>query len=229
MPWIENFKLIMKSNITALQEMVMDPEKMVHQLIIDMDEELVHVRRSVGNAITDEILLRKKTEKAREDAELWANRAASAIKRGDENSAKSALERKIMAEERMDRLDTEYKKQKAQTANLQRSVGDLEDKIRQASQKQTLLLARLARADSNQRINSALNQSSGHSAFAHFKALEDRVDRAEAMSEAYDRLDGIDPDAVELEQQFEENERRSKLAKEYEALKQRLSEDDKGG
>ncbi len=226
MPWIESFKLFMKSNISALQEMVMDPEKMVHQLIIDMDEELIRVRRSVGNAIADEILLRKKVEKAREDAELWANRAESAIKRDNETSAKTALERKIMAEERMDTLDSEYKKQKAQTAKLQRSIADLEDKIRQARQKQTLLLARLARADSNQRINSALNQSSGHSAFAHFKALEDRVDRAEAMSEAYDRLDGIDPDAAELEQQFEEDERRSKLTKEYDALKQRLSKND---
>ncbi len=225
MPWIESFKLIMKSNITALQEMVMDPEKMVHQLIIDMDEELVHVRRSVGNAITDEILLRKKVEKTREDAELWANRAASAIKRGDESSAKSALERKIMAEERMDTLDSEYKKQKGQTVILQRSIADLEDKIRQARQKQTLLLARLARADSNQKINSALNQSSGNSAFAHFRALEDRVDRAEAMSEAYDRLDGIDPDAAELEQQFEERERHEKIAKEYDVLKKSLSKD----
>ncbi len=223
MHWIQNFKMIMRSNITTIQEKVMDPEKMVHQLVIDMDEELVCVRRSVGNAIADEILMRKKVDKARDDALLWADRAASAMKRGDETSAKSALERKIMAEERMDTLDSEYHKQKAQTAKLQRAVGDLEDKIRQARQKQTLLLARLTRADSSQKINSALNHSVGQSAFTHFKAMEERVERAEAMNEAYERLDGIDPDAAELEQQFEESERRAKVGTEFEALKKRFS------
>lgn len=222
MAWLENFTMIMRSNLTTLQERFIDPEKMVHQLIIDMDEELVRVRHSVSRAIADEILLGKRADKAREDASTWEKRARDSMARGDEASAKTAIERKLMAQEQSGRLEQEHEQQKAQTKKLQNAVGDLEEKIRGAKQKQSLLLARLARAESEQKINEALNHSAGRSALGHFKRLEERVDRAEAMSEAYDRLDGVDPDAAELEREFNERERKAKIEEELAALKLRL-------
>ena len=46
--------------------------------------------------------------------------------------------------------------------------------------------------------------------------------RAEAMAEAYDRLDGRDPDAEELQRQFEEQERTDQLRKEMDSLRQSI-------
>ena len=51
-----------------------------------------------------------------------------------------------------------------------------------------------------------------------------KVDREEALSEAWDRMDGKDPDAEELQRQFEVQEREQQVAAELEALKQRVSE-----
>jgi phage shock protein A len=101
----------------------------------------------------------------------------------------------------------------------------LEDRIRQARQKQTLLLARLTRADSTSRINKALDKAQNRSAFTQFSRLEQRVERAEAMSEAYDRLEGRDPTAEELERQFQEADRKEKLEREFEELKRRVQEE----
>ncbi|MFT4558841.1 MAG: phage shock protein A, partial [Planctomycetaceae bacterium] len=95
--------------------------------------------------------------------------------------------------------------------------------IQQARHKRTLLLARLARAESTDRINNAIDRAGSSSAFAQFSRLEERVDRAEAMSEAHDRLDGRDPAAEELATRFEADERRAKLQSEFEALKQQLA------
>ncbi|MCP4679780.1 MAG: PspA/IM30 family protein [Deltaproteobacteria bacterium] len=223
MSWIESFTMIMRSNITTLQEKLVNPEKMVHQLIIDMDEDLVRVRHAVSKAIADEILFRKRADKAVLDVERWQNRAQEALERGDEKTAKTALERKLLADEERVRLEAEYLNQKTETKKLQDSISDLEEKIRGAKKKQTLLLARLARAESGQRINEALNQTAGRSALSHFRVLEERVDRAEAMSEAYDRLDGFDPDEAEIERQFSEHERKAKLEAELQAMKERLS------
>jgi phage shock protein A len=222
MKWLESFSLVMRSSITSLKEQVQDPERMIHQLLIDMEEEQERVRGSVAGAIADEIQLRKKVEAAREEARQWVERAMAALRRGDEAAGKAALEQKVLAEQRADSLDAEYAKQKTQTASLQRSVRDLEDKIRQARQKQTLLCARLARAESQQRIDRALDHASSRSAFAEFGRLEGRVERAEAMSEAYDRLEGRDPDAEELKRQFEVEERKGKIEKELEELKRRV-------
>ncbi len=223
MAWIENFTMIMRSNLTTLQEKLVNPEKVVHQLLIDMDEELVRVRHAVSKAIADEILLRRKAEQAGEDVARWQKRAEESLERGDEASATTALERKLLADELKERLETDHFKQKVETKKLQDAVGDLEEKIRGAKQKQTLLLARLARAESGQKINEALNHTVGRSALAHFRALEERVDRAEAMNEAYERLDGIDADEAEIERQFSENERKAKLQAELEAMKGRLA------
>ncbi|MBI5758782.1 MAG: PspA/IM30 family protein [Planctomycetales bacterium] len=222
MKWLESFTLVMRSSITTLREKVEDPERMLHQLLIDMEEELEAVRRSVAEAMADEILLGKRAKKSREDATQWDERALQALKRGDETGAKSALDQKLLAERSAESLQDEHGKQKIETEKLQRAVRDLEDKIRQARQKRTLLLARLTRADSSRRINAALDQAQSRSAFAQFGRLEARVDRAEALSEATDRLDGRDPDAEELERQFEADERRERVQREFDGLKQRL-------
>jgi phage shock protein A len=222
MQWLDTFSLVIRTSISSLREKVQDPERMLHQLIADMEEEMDRVRESVAAAIADEIHLGKKAEQARQETEQWLKRATSAIERGDETASQAALEQKLLAEERALQLEREYAKQKEQTAKLQRAVADLNDKIRQARQKRTLLLARLARADSTTRINRALDRSTKESAFAEFGRLEQRVERAEAMSEAYDRLEGRDPQTEELERKFDEADRKERLEREFEELKSRV-------
>ena len=227
MKWLNDFTLIMRSSVSTLREKVQDPERLLNQLIIDMEEELGKVRGSVAGAIADEIQLRKKVERGRDDVKQWMDRASSALRRNDESQAKSALEQKVLAEQRADGLDDEYRKQKEQTAKLQSAVRDLEDKIRQARQKQTLLLARLVRAESQTNIDRAMDRATSKSAFAQFSRLESRVERAEAIGEAYDRLEGRDPDADELQAEFEQRDRDEQLDKEFEELKKRVANESK--
>src|SRR5689334_11624457 len=75
MNWIKNFTLVMRSSITTLREKVEDPERMLHQLIIDMEEELERVRSAVAAAIADEIQMNNKCRKARDDSSQWFERA----------------------------------------------------------------------------------------------------------------------------------------------------------
>ena len=224
MSWLNTFSFVMRANITTLRERFSDPERMLHQLIIDMEQELGRVRESVAGAIADQIQLEQKVKKTQGEIDHWDERATSALQRGDESSAKLALEQKLMSQQRGDTLTTELAKQREQTDKLRSAVQELEDKIRQARQKQTLLLARLTRAESSSRINQALDRVQNKSAFSEFRRLEERVEREEAMSEAYDRLEGRDPAADELERQFEESDRKERLERELEALKSRVQD-----
>ena len=224
MKWLTQFSLVMRSSITSLKEKIEDPERMLHQLIIDMEHELDRVRSSVAEAVADEIQMRRRSEREIAEAEKWNARASEAMKRDDEASAKAAIERKMAATERADRYIAEHAKQKTEVEKLQHSVRDLEDKIRQAKQKKTLLTARIARASSTQKINAAMERSHSQSAFAQFNKLEEKVDREEALTEAWDRMDGKDPDAAELERQFELQEREDRVAAELELLKAEAGE-----
>jgi phage shock protein A len=187
-----------------------------------MEEELEVVRESVASANSHEIELGKQVEQAPDQADKRAPRAEAAFNRSDETAARRALEQKLKSEERIGTLEAEYESQRQQTESLQKSYRDLEDKIRQARHKKTLLIARLARSESAQRINRALDRAEGTSAFAQFARLERKVDRSEAMSQAYDRLEGRDPEAEELAAEFEKHERREQLDKEFAALRERL-------
>ena len=222
MKWLENFTLIMRSQITTLREKIEDPERMIHQLILDMEEELETARERIAGAIADEIQLGKEVERVRADADIWMERATKALKRGDEAAAKSALEQKNRSEDRLNSLVEVYETQQAETRKLQNAFRDLEDKIRQARHKQTLLLARMARAETTRQINRTMDRATGKSAFAQFNRLEQRIERSEAMCDAYDRLEGRDPNAEELERQLEETDRKEALEREFEELKRRV-------
>ncbi|MEQ1827562.1 MAG: PspA/IM30 family protein [Pirellula sp.] len=219
MSWFSQFSLVMRSSVTSLREKIEDPERLLHQLIIDMEHELDRVRASVAEAVADEIQMKKRTDRERRDAEKWLERASVAIHRGDEDSAKRALEQKLGTQQRADRYAEDHAKQLAEVDKLRRSVQDLEDKIRQAKQKKTLLVARMARATSSQKIHSAMERSNSQSAFSQFRRLEDKVDREEALNEAWDRLDGKDSDVEDLECQFEAAARKELLEIELTKLK----------
>lgn len=225
MKWLTQFSLIMRSSITNLKEKIEDPERMLHQLIIDMQEELDRVRTSVAEAVADEIQMRKRCEREQQDAEQWQKRASTAMNRGDESAARAALEQRMSAQQRADRYREDHKKQKSEVDKLQSAVRDLEDKIRQASQKKTLLTARIARAASTQKINRAMERTHSQSAFAQFSRLEEKVDREEALTQAWDRMDGKDPDAAELERQFEQQEREEKIEAELAMLKSQIGDE----
>lgn len=222
MKWMENFSLVMRANITSFRESVENPERMLHQLIVDMDDELDSIRSGVAGAIADEIQFGKRIKTEERRVREWEERAESALERQQDDNARSALEQKILTEQRVESLKEEYEKQKTQTRKLQDSVRDLEDKVRQARQKRTLLLARMTRADSTRKINDTLQRTHSRSAFAQFNRLEEKADRAEAMEDAYDRLDGRDPDAAELDYQFEVEERKGKVSEELEALRKKV-------
>lgn len=100
----------MRSNITSLKEKIEDPERMLHQLIIDMEEELDRVRTSMAEAVADEIQMGKRTQRAEADTEKWLERATIAMKQNDESTASSALEQSW-------RLRNELTATQANTAN----------------------------------------------------------------------------------------------------------------
>ncbi len=221
MAWLKDFTLIVRSSITTLRQRVEDPERMLHQLILDMDGELVQVRHHVAEAIADEIQLGKRCSRVRQQLDSWQERAESALKRGDEALAKEALERKLNSAKELQGLEKEHQQQKQATATLEQSVRELETKIRQARSRQTLLVARMSRAESATRVRGALDRSPSENAFAEFSRFEERVERAEARSEALERLSD-EPANDDVENGFVEEERKEQLEEELNTLKQRV-------
>jgi len=219
MAWLSQFSLVMRSSVTALREQIEDPERMLHQLIVDMQSELDSVRSSVAEAVADEILMRKRIERERSEEAKWFERATAAMGRGDETTARTALEQKLASTQRLEQYNTDHHKQATEVEKLKSSIRDLEDKIRQAQHKKTLLIARLARARTTTKLHTALERTDQKSAFSQFQRLEDRVDRQEAKIQAWTEMDGEAIPESEIEREFEKQERQSKIEVELAALR----------
>jgi len=222
MQWLKTFSLVIRSNVSALVEQFEDPERTIHQLIIDMEDELERIRANVAGVIADEILLGKQVTKAQQEAEVWQDRVLKSLQRKDDGGAQAALEQKLLAAERAAKLEREYQRHKEETAKLHHAIRDLEGKIREARHKRALLAARMARADSARTIHKMLQCAEGQSALAQFERLEARVERAEAVEEAYQRMQDPNPQTRELAREFEERERKERLQREFDELKRRL-------
>ena len=163
MQWLETFTVVMRSQMTTLRERIENPERMIHQLILDMEEELEIARERISGALADEKHLHSETEKLEAEVECWLERATQSLRRGDESSAKNALEHKRRAEDRAKTLAEVYRTQQEQTRRLEEAFGDLEDKIRQARRKQRLLLAKMALSQLHDQLEELGVESDGRS------------------------------------------------------------------
>ena len=84
---------IISANLNALLDRAENPEVMIAHIIREMEEGLARARRLGASAVAAEKRIGRELEQKRQQAELWRNKARSAIDRGREDLARRALER----------------------------------------------------------------------------------------------------------------------------------------
>ena len=90
---------LLKANINDLIDRAEDPEKMVKQIIIDMEEQLQRAVQGLGTVMASERQMEKQLDKSKEESAMWEKRAKDALEAGDEELAKKALAKKLEADE----------------------------------------------------------------------------------------------------------------------------------
>src|SRR5207237_3423372 len=85
---------LIKSNINDLISKSEDPEKMLNQVVLDMNNQLVEAKKQVAASIADEKRLAKQAEQELANSAEWERRAMMALRAGNEDLAKEALNRK---------------------------------------------------------------------------------------------------------------------------------------
>ena len=197
----DRFKRVVKSNINDMISKAENPEKMLNQLIVDMNEQLIESKKSVASAIADEKKLERLLNQQLTQGEEWERKARLALKASKEDLAKEALLRK----QEYDGLSIQYKEQwQAQhesVEKLKHSLRGLQQKIEEAGRKKNLLIARAKRAEAQKRIQATIGSMADNSAFAAFDKMASKVDRIEAEVDAMAELDDMTKDG-DIESQF---------------------------
>lgn len=175
---------LIKSNINDLISRSEDPEKMLNQIVIDMNTQLIEAKKQVAASIADEKRLYKQSEAELANAKEWERRAMMAVRAGDDNLAKEALARKKEHDQLAEQYRAQWQKQKQAVDQLKLALRALNSKIEEAKRKKTLLIARKKRAEAQKAIQETMSGLRNASAFEAFDRMAGRIDQLEAEAEA---------------------------------------------
>jgi phage shock protein A len=175
---------LIKSNINDMISRSEDPEKMLNQIVVDMNTQLIEAKKQVAASIADEKRLAKQVEQEAANAAEWERRAMLAVRAGDDNLAKEALSRKKEHQALADSYKDQWQKQKNAVDQLKLALRALNSKIEEAKRKKNLLIARKKRAEAQKAIQETMSGLRNASAFEAFDRMSGRIDQLEAEAEA---------------------------------------------
>ncbi len=216
---------VIKSNINELISKSEDPKKMLEQIIMDMNEQIIKVRQEVAGAIADEKKLQKQMEKEKRASEDWQKKAVLAVEKNNDELAREALKRHEEAKGLAQQYETQWANQKAMVDKLKSNLKLLNDKVQEAARKKDLLIARQKRAEAQDKINKTMSSLNDPGAFDTFSRMEKKVDeiesRADAEAELSQELSG-----ASLEDKFDALEESSSVDDKLAQLKKQLGKSD---
>jgi phage shock protein A len=212
---------MIKANLNDLISRSEDPEKMLQQVVLEMNEQLISAKKQVAVAIADEKHLAKQLEQEKSRAGEWERRAMLAVRKGDDVLAKEALNRKKEHDSLAEQFQEQWSKQKAAVDQLKLALRRLNDKIEEAKRKKNVLIARKKRAVAQKAIQETMSGLKDESAFATFNRMETQINQLEAEAEAGAELaDEYSGDV--LAQKFKDLEATTGLDGDLAALKQKM-------
>ena len=210
---LERIESIIKANLNDLLGKTEDPEKILNQLISDMESELADARSQVAAAIREEKRLRMLRIENEKLVEKWQTSAFLAVQRGKDDLAREAILRKRSASSLAEDYKRECEFNAEVTSSLKSALKALEEKIQEAKRKKDELIVRKRRAE----LDRLLGRDIIADEKSEFDRIESKIMSLDAEAEA---LAEISNDESAHRQREEELE--AELAK----LKQKMRGED---
>jgi len=181
---LERVSTLIRANLNDIIDRAEDPEKMIKQVILDMENQYLQVKTQVAVSIADQHILEKKLIEQQYQAKDWMRKAELAVDRGQDDLARSALDRHQTAQRLAQSFQEQVNDQKAQVDTLKSALFKLEEKLDEAKSKREVLLARHRRSIALDRAAKAQVALGDDSKSATFDRLKERVHHTEATATA---------------------------------------------
>lgn len=175
---------IIAANVTDLLDRAEDPEKMIRQIIFEMNETLVEVRASAARTIADQKEMRRHIAKLESLQGSWKEKAELALSKDREDLATAALVEKQKAGDMAEKLKAEIAVLDDALKGYEADIAKLQKKLSEARARQSSVVNRLESAENRYRLREMTNGDRVQDAFSRFETLERRVDEAEGRADA---------------------------------------------
>ena len=203
MALLERVATLVRANLNDLIDKAEEPEKMIKQVILDMQNQLLQVKTQVAIAIADQHLLEKKHKENVDKVAEWMRKAVLAVDKKEDDLARASLLRVESYRELSENFTQQVADQKAQVESLKTALRQLEQKLAEAEAKADVLVAQQRRARTVGKASDARMASGDGSKAAVFDRMKRKVAHSEAMSQAKSEIaaDNIEDRLAALEKQ----------------------------
>jgi phage shock protein A len=181
---LERVSTLIRANLNDMIDRAEDPDKMIKQVILDMDNQYLQVKTQVAVSIADQHMLEKKLKENEDIGSDWMRKAELAVDKGADDLARAALDRYQTSLRLAQSYREQVDDQKAQVDTLKSALQKLEQKLDEAKSKRDLLLARHRRSIALGKAARAQSAIGDNSKGASFDRLKDRVHHTEAVATA---------------------------------------------
>jgi phage shock protein A len=194
MSLLERVSTLLRANLNDLIEKAEDPEKLLKQLVLDMENQLMQVKTQVAIAIADEHLLE------------WKRKAELAVRKGDDGLARAALERSLSAKGMTGGFAQQMEDQKTEVETLKNALRNLEQKLAETRSRCELMIAESRRArvvGRAQQARETIARKEGDSSIQRMKSKIAGAEARNAASRELERDEQIDALLQDLKEQHE--------------------------
>ncbi len=210
---------ILKANVNDMIDKAEDPVKMVKQLIIEMEQQVDEATQALGQAMGSQKVAAKELADAEAKAADWNDKAKLALKNGNEELARKALDVKVSLDGQIVQLRASYDNITEQVDKLKEQTQTLRVKLDEARARQNVLTARAKMAEASQSAAKSINATSIDSAFAKLDRLEAKIVEQESVAEAFAEINSGETDVAN---EFAEMSRNNAVDDELARLKSEL-------
>lgn len=176
-------KDITNSHIGAALDKMEKPQKMIDQLIRDMEDAMLDLKASVRERIALKTQTEIERNCIRDRIERWESRAQIAVEKDRDDLAREALLEKMRAQKSLELIERDLEHHDRLIEETRKSVTEIEERLELVRQRQRLLIQRGIHATEQKRARETLRSAESTEAYRRFMELEAKIERLEAEAE----------------------------------------------
>lgn len=215
---IDRIVRVIRANVNDLINKTEDPEKILEQTVLEMQDNLIQLRQAVAAAIAAKKRTERDVNNALSHADSWYSRAQLALEKGNEQLAREALVKRKSYWETVQALQGQLTSVDTIITKLKQDLRTLEGKIAEARMKKDMYIARARSAQAAAKMNELMDRYNPSGTLQAFERMEEKILQLEARSEVIEKMG-----SRELENKFAALETGNDVDAELAQMKQRIA------
>lgn len=212
---IQRFLNIFKAKANDALDRAEDPVQMMKLAIAEMELSIKNSTDALAKAMGNNKQLKNKLDELNKESLSWYGKATQAIKTGNDDLGKKALEKKSLIDSQIEQYNGMVDHSGKTVDQLKVQLDRMKTKLDEAKSKESILIAKVQNAKAHKEIGAQLG-GIGDSPLADFKKYEEKINKLEAEAEAYTELS---EHTDKLDREFDTLLTDSKVVGEFDAIK----------